>query len=264
MTLTSPSRSNFKDLYEKLFSSIKSQKCKSSKHHTAAMYLTGEQYFEQSNKQKILVIGRALNGWQLDCDFKLSCIENSSDLAEKFIAEWDKMDDPTANVSWSERNLSHSECHHLKWVNTSIRGKKTSSNSFWRLAKIATEKVFGCENESWIDCIAWTNLYKVSPDETGNPQGRCKVAQEEICIDILEKEIDDLNPSHIFVIAMTNKKDGSITDEWVKPFIRVFENAEKKNRTVVFFSRPEFKSSKDLYSPYIYNYETKSIEKLKE
>lgn len=259
-----PTRNELAELYEKMFAAIKSEGCKSEKQYTAAMYLTGEHYFEQPDHQKILVIGRALNGWSLPCDFLLSSIESTFDLAGQYIAEWNKMDDPTADVSWPERELSHEECHHLKWVNTYKNGKKTSNTGFWRLAKISARKTGNLNDDLWIDQIAWTNLYKVSPNKKGNPQGRCQKAQERTCVEILEKEIELLNPSHIFVIALTNKKDGGITGEWVQPFIHVLESAEKENRRILYFPRPEFKSGKNIYTPYVCRYDTQTFERLKE
>ena len=69
------------------------------------------------------------------------------------------------------------------------------------------EGISGKSEKDWIKYIAWSNIYKVAPDEvsgskdTGNPTNAMCKKQIEVCRKILKKEIDIYNPTHILFIT---------------------------------------------------------------
>lgn len=67
------------------------------------------------------------------------------------------------------------------------------------------------ENESWewTKKMVWSNLYKISPADKGNPNDKECEWQVTLSAELVKQEIDKLKPAHC--IVMTN-------DEWWMPF----------------------------------------------
>lgn len=57
------------------------------------------------------------------------------------------------------------------------------------------------ENDRWVDYIAWTNLYKIAPKDTGNPTTTMSKKQFATCKNILKAEIEKFNPTHILFVT---------------------------------------------------------------
>lgn len=136
---------------------------------------TGSKY-EKSNP-KILFVGKSVNGWVTD----------STNLEDLF------------DESNSERIVNRHD--QLSWVND-LEGPNeiynTNKSSFWRLIKQISVQVLN--NNEWYNYIAWSNLYKLSP-EKGNPNSWLQNIQRKHCIDILNEEIRVLNPNIVIFLT---------------------------------------------------------------
>jgi hypothetical protein len=210
---------------------------------TVSSYLTGEKFFQQSNP-RLLVIGRALNGWPL---------------AFNDLEKWEKHN--TIGTVLESRTLKSNEkvtaedCKGLGWVNTYIKKSEsskrrylTANTPFWKAAREATITVHPSLSEQSHDFyqyIAWTNLYKAAPQSGGNPSDALCKKQQKVCNDILRQEIQILNPTHILIIAKSNSTDKTRENLWIAPFEQVLREISKIeiNGTrikIVCIHRPEF------------------------
>lgn len=144
---------------------------------------------------KLLIVGRAVNGWgtfgNLLCadDFSEEAVEKF----EKNIFDWVVYDGEKNTL----RN-DYLEEGEYYWLNDS---------PFWRTNKKVWMKLSNhpdfkdSENDRWVDYIAWTNLYKIAPQKTGNPTTTMSKRQLSACKDILKAEIEKFNPTHILFVT---------------------------------------------------------------
>lgn len=108
----------------------------------------------------------------------------------------------------------------------------------------------------------WSNLYKVSPLLGNNPNWKLQQIQQRACIEILRKELEVYQPTHILIITGF---------DWFEPFSCLFENvcdfgcrnilrgknknevyvegiATYKNARVAIACRPEWRDSEEYVS----------------
>jgi len=228
---------------------------------TVGMYVRGEQYHVQ--EKRLLVIGRALNGWDAkDIVWETSTTDISpSEKAMQILRHWH---DQETRPDWNGKTdrfydraqtkpVPESECVALEWIHSYYRGNgahglvKTSESPFWRYAGMIAQTLLDTQDDSWSKKIAWTNLYKVAPAKEGNPSHALCKKQLPSCKQILEEELRILKPTHILVIARTRHRGNIIdppdTDYWTKNFYDVFEKYQGGANHPVYISyaaRPEF------------------------
>lgn len=163
------------------------------------------------NEVKLLLVGRAVNGWKL--------MDENHPTPEK-MAEWA-----------DDRLYCNAECG--SWVEKRgnalyVKGQSYRLGAFWNYAKeiwLRLQPTGYTEDSSsvWLENIAWSNLYKLSP-ESGNPSDDSKNLQKKICCEMLKEEVRAFRPTHI--LMMTG------WDGWAKNFADCFENcpaAEQRN-----------------------------------
>lgn len=71
------------------------------------------------------------------------------------------------------------------------------------------------EEEIWQKNIAWSNLYKVSPKDCDNPSWEDRRLQQEVCKEIMKKELSIYQPTHILIISGY---------AWFEPFAELFSD----------------------------------------
>lgn len=162
-----------KNLYAKFYESVA---CHHVSEITPFFMQKGAKYYDSTIK--CLFVGKAVNGW----------VTNSRDVDELF------------DMNNEKRIINRSD--EIEWVEK-LGGSKEHYNSrrsaFWRVVKSVSQQLF--PGHTWYEHIAWTNLYKFSPAKM-NPDARMKRDQLDICIDILDREIQLLSP-HV-VIFLTS------------------------------------------------------------
>jgi hypothetical protein len=124
----------------------------------------------------ILFVGKAVNGWA----------KKEEQSFEKLFARNDQM-------KWVE-NLWNSGGNYA-----------TGRSAFWRVIKGIMTK-YDKDAKPWYSYAAWSNLYKVSPNNAkggGNPNKQDKDKQLNLCKQIFKTEIEILSPK--FVIMLTSR-----------------------------------------------------------
>ncbi len=95
----------------------------------------------------------------------------------------------------------------------------TKRSAFWRCIRGVVERlsIADTQQEVWPSHLVWSNLYKVSPADGGNPNALlCKV-QLPGCIDLLRLELRTYKPSRILFLTGT---------EWTDPFLSLMSGLQ--------------------------------------
>lgn len=160
--------------------------------YTAAAARVGQRY-----SHGLMVIGRAVNGWGLSVE--LPELSSSGALWKKA-----QTDIPPAACS-------------MQWVRDKWGARKqgdysTARSAFWRVSKGILEglAITPPQTEDWPSHLAWSNLYKLAPAETGNPPWKICELQHAACLAILREEIVTFQPRYILMMTGMN---------WARPFL---------------------------------------------
>ena len=135
----------------------------------------------------LLVVGRAVNGWVHDITVEDARI-------------------PSAVCDRVAEARKHAERDEMRWV-TDLAGNRdgynTNESAFWRVnRRVVMASGLTDESEaSWSARIAWSNLYKLAPVGGGNPRGAFLRGQTEQATRLLAREISELDPQRILVLA---------------------------------------------------------------
>jgi hypothetical protein len=127
---------------------------------------------------KILFIGKATNRW----------VTTDRDIEKLF-----DQNNPDRIVNRDDQ---------LEWIKN-LEGPNdvynTKKSAFLRIIKSISLEYSG--KEDWYNHIAWTDLYKISPWEGGNPNAKLQKLQRETCISILNEEINILKPDVLIFLT---------------------------------------------------------------
>lgn len=153
--------------------------------------------FPQTQKSGILFVGRAINGW----------INNYHDVDVLFGESNDRIFARHDQMEW---------VHNLEG---NTNGYNTNSSAFWRVIKGVSQHLYSKE---WYNNVAWSNLCKAAPAESGNPSESIFFDTLKLNREILRVEIDTLSPK--FVIMLTN-------NNWAKHYLR-WLNDDQENHSI--------------------------------
>jgi hypothetical protein len=156
---------------------------------------------------RLMVIGRAVNGW-----------EDSEWIPEELI-------DPSNRNQYLTNLLLPSTTEGtcpLEWVKKSWGNNEGGYNSkksaFWR---VVYRVMCGLDSEEdWSSRIVWSNLYKIAPAKGGNPSARLINLQMEKSIQLIKEEIILWKPENILFLTGLN---------WSSPFIKEIPEFKIKN-----------------------------------
>ena len=191
-----------KNLYVELLNNLKNV----SESLACCSLMVGEEY--KNSDFKLLVVGRAINGWDNEWESEISVDEYAEKVIEmgKNAFQWTKIITPK-------------------------RGYDTNESSFWRVTREILKKISRHNDDIWISKIAWSNLYKVAKSSGGNPSDKLCSIQLEVCKKILFKEIKEIKPDLILFITDMN---------WFEDFnLEEFEIEENNGETVVAYGKYE-------------------------
>lgn len=132
-----------------------------------------------SERIKLMLVGRAVNGWNIDW------AKEVSDMAKQVLSiefDMNSIDaEPLQNKGTADE-YNFNQCAFIKLGKT-------------------VAKQLGLESEDIAANLIWSNLYKVAPSISGNPNGKVQKMQRRSVIKILQKEIELYQPSHILFVT---------------------------------------------------------------
>lgn len=132
-----------------------------------------------SEKIKLMLIGRAVNGWNIDWAAK------PADIAKQTLSidfDMNSIDEEPLQNKGTADEYNFNKC------------------AFIKIGK-AIAKQLGLVSKDIAANLIWSNLYKVAPSISGNPNGKVQRLQRQTAIKILQKEIELYKPSHILFIT---------------------------------------------------------------
>ncbi len=144
---------------------------------------------------RLFIVGRAVNGWgSLNCETSEVFGEEASQLFEQTGFNWiapESKNSDLYNIVPKEKDRYH-----------------LNGSPFWRTARNVwdglTGNTFfndGDNKEKWVEYIAWSNICKIAPPVTGNPDTKMHREQIAICREILKEEIKVYKPTHILFVT---------------------------------------------------------------
>lgn len=146
---------------------------------------------------ELLVIGRSVNGWIEDW--------TPRELAAPRVR--------AAVIDRLRRDAEPEGSCRMAWVTDlwgARNGYNTARSAFWRVQRRLAVEELGAEPGSWSGCLAWTNLYKVSPAAGWNPGADLQRAQRPHATALLLRELEELAPRRVL----------ALTGAWIEPFAR--------------------------------------------
>lgn len=187
---------SYTEIFERLLSNVATWKPRANKDIplTACWPESGNRF---TRGKSVLVIGRATNGFPRSF--------NGRDL---------QSEENRQRVLGEARGAAEEADGRLSWVAWSKPGGSVGSRSaFWRATRSMVRLVEGdtvADDKDWASNVAWSNLAKVAPAAGGNPSQRLYRAQFHECIGAIEREVAELDPGLVLLIA---------GESWYRPIL---------------------------------------------
>jgi hypothetical protein len=223
---------------------------------------------KSNENAEFLIYGQAPNGWRTGFNiwdsFDHSNLKESALASNKYIAALNLNPLDWVNIMWSNQtyDMLSADCIIKEFYPDQYRVYRSF---FWNVVYkfVCDYYKYDRESWSWSSKIVWSNLYKIAP-ENANPNGFERNAQNEFSIELLRKEIEEINPK--YCVCLTNI-------EWWLPFqtgLRTkilsttdlpseLVSIEKYNETeIIITKRPRFGDS-ELFASQILGVVSKKI-----
>jgi len=150
-------------------------------------------------RPKLMVVGRAVNGWDDEGRFKASELRDH-----------DRRNAAVSRISTIATGTSRGRGCPLVWIaqdwgsGTRVNYDPTRS-PFWRVARLIGEGLgafdLATDSASWSSHLVWSNLAKAAPWGGGNPSNDLYNAQFPACKKLLLAEIQRFKPEHLLIVA---------------------------------------------------------------
>lgn len=187
---------------------------------------------------ELMLVGRALNGGWIEITQR-ECSQDET--IDRKLKELFALSVPTAErcpMKWVTES----------WSRTEEKEYSTGRSPFWRCAKgVALGLGLSSEQATdWPSHLVWTNLYKISPSDGGNPFGKLGQMILSECVSQLHAEIAARNPKRVLYLTGLDWKPflqtGSFAETTTK-HVRAIGKAH--DRTSVVATHPQGKNETD-------------------
>jgi len=147
----------------------------------------------------LMVIGRAVNGWE-DKTWKVEELRNEGKIDGIIEGLYN-----FTSMDW----VIDCRIHPEKYNNYLI-----TRSAFWRVTESITKTLIpGATDITWPNYLIYSNLYRVSPYNGGNPSNKLAEIQRTDCINLLKQEIAQWQPKRILFLTGLNWADKFLTDD---------------------------------------------------
>jgi hypothetical protein len=160
-----------------------------------------------------LIYGQAVNGWandfsfgdKLDLDFVAKAIEFSNTINEGELSPLDWV-----NINWTNSTKLKAK------EQSRIAGYQVFRSFFWNVCYKLVSDYYKLDREKgcWCKHMVWSNLMKIAPKDSGNPNDEEYYAQLKPCMELFKKELDELKPR--FAILLANYS-------WAEEFVKALK-----------------------------------------
>lgn len=137
---------------------------------------------------ELMVVGRAPNGWS--CSAYPEKFANPA-FQKEFARQIHKREDGQCPMTWVREQWGPGD-----WTNTKM-------SAFWRVVRKVTVglDIAGEGAEDWPCHLVWSNLYKVSPTDGGNPDSPLCDLQFPGCNQLFQIELDTYRPQRLLLLS---------------------------------------------------------------
>ncbi len=193
-----------KEIFSQILHRIKEcPKIKSNERLTGFRAIKGHNAKGQGD---LMVIGRALNGGgkgflPQELDEKINVEQIADDIVRQ-----NKLEPRWTTLRWVAEDWQKTEfeLREEAQIKRSENFYNPRRSQFWRVIKDVVQSLKVTDtngNNNWSSYLIWSNLYKISPFNGGNPSGRLMEVQREKCIELLKLEIETWKPKHILMLT---------------------------------------------------------------
>lgn len=152
---------------------------------------------------ELMVVGRAVNGWT--GGILPECLHDPAEVTRYAMLV-------------HQRVAGNGECP-MGWVTAAwgaSEGYNTKRSAFWRSIRRVVHHlgIADVEGTSWSSHLVWSNLYKVSPADGGNPSNVLCEIQFPGCAKLLDLEFRTYRPSRVLFLTGV---------DWAGPFLAAAE-----------------------------------------
>ena len=165
--------------------------------------------------RELMIVGRAVNGWVPRRNVLPNCFANVP-FRNQYATEVLQASGHSPYV-----NAVQGQCP-MNWVYIDPpNGFNANKSSFWRVSRQVTGRlrIANVNKRNWPSHLVWSNLYKLSPWEGGNPDTTLRCIQQAGCVALFQLEIDIYRPRRLLLIA---EKNGAPYGDWYRatdPFL---------------------------------------------
>ena len=96
----------------------------------------------------------------------------------------------------------------------------TRRSAFWRVIRNTLRDLEICDVKNeyvpWSSHLVWSNLYKVSPADGGNPDNALKDIQLPLCKKMLRLELNEFKPKRLLFLTGDDRSNEFLKDRWFK------------------------------------------------
>lgn len=217
------------NLYGQLFDGVKQffTDCEDKK-ITTLVPMKGCRY--GSEDIKLMVVGRATNGWgEMDFDYtnqKEKYVNDALELLDKDNRSLEKR----YRFDWIEREKQKPP--KLRYI--------AEAKPFWNYTRSILKELSKnkcCEEKDWYQSLLWSNLFPVSFAKEGNPSARLKDAQFHVAKKLLREQINYFQPTHVLIISnwdgwfSINKGKEDCTENECK-FLEEIKSKDENNKVI--------------------------------
>lgn len=163
---------------------------------TGFLAMTGRAY-----RGELMVVGRAVNGWlEKPIDpYRLSEAAYALDQA-RLIQEESVTGGTKCPMHWITCQWSGGDSY------------RTNKSAFWRCVRqvVGELGIADINGFSWSSHLVWSNLYKLSRYQTGNPSRTLRKIQHEGCLHLFNLEVKHYEPKRLLFLTGI---------DWAEPFL---------------------------------------------
>ena len=178
---------------------------------------------------ELMVVGRAVNSfWRYHFPEEFNSLDRATEFARNVVNDSNR----TTNCP-------------MGWLNEAWAGEvkyKARRSTFWRGINAVMQGLAPstANDENWASKLVWSNLYKVSPEEGGNPSNFVCDLQLSGCLELLQLELEYHEPSRVlFATGMG----------WAKPFLSALgfvAETDSQSAQVEAFGRGKLRNGHEL------------------
>lgn len=165
----------------------------------------------KNEASEFLIVGQAVNGW--DSGFYTGnkviqskmILTKSIEASNCYCLEYNHTPLDWVNVKWSKSLFEEHMKDEIKnkfYYDAKNKFYSCSSSFFWNVTYKLICRYYGLDIHGWdwSRKMVWTNLFKIAP-VSGNPDKKEQSFQLNFSIDLLKKEIEEINPKYCIVLT---------------------------------------------------------------